>query len=101
MPQKHSLKVTRRSMLANSLTVAAGAALAGSIGQQSARAQSAPQSTDVKNYTNADFYDAGGQFLMEKAREAYYDMFRRFHYPISETLKKGMWILVFGLGDFA
>ena len=28
-------------------------------------------------------------------------MFRRFHYPVSDTLKKDMWILDFGLGDFA
>lgn len=101
MPQKHTIKVTRRSMLANSLTVAAGAALAGSLGNQSAQAQSPSQPANVKAYTNADFYDASGQFLMEKAREAYYDMFKRFHYPLSETLKKEMWILEFGLGDFA
>ena len=28
-------------------------------------------------------------------------MFRRFGYPISETLRKGIWVLDFHLGDFA
>lgn len=55
----------------------------------------------VKTYANADFYDASGKFMKDKAREAYFDMFRRFGYPISEKLKKEMWILDFGLGDFA
>jgi hypothetical protein len=55
----------------------------------------------VKTYTNADFYDAAGEFQAEKAKEAYFDMFRRFGYPISETLRKGIWVLDFHLGDFA
>ncbi len=55
----------------------------------------------VKTYTNADFYNAAGEFQAEKAKEAYFDMFRRFGYPISETLRKGMWVLDFHLGDFA
>lgn len=101
MPQKHPLKVTRRSMINQSLAVAAGAALVRPLGNSFALAQSPSQPANVKSYTNADFYDASGKFLIEKAREAYYDMFRRFHYPISETLKKDMWILDFGLGDFA
>lgn len=55
----------------------------------------------VKRYQNSDFYDASGKFLADKAREAYFDMFRRFQYPITKTLKKDMWVLDFGLGDFA
>lgn len=54
----------------------------------------------VKTYKNVDFYDSDGTFLTDNAREAYFDMFRRFGYPMSEKLQKEMWILDFGLGDF-
>jgi D-lyxose ketol-isomerase len=94
---KSRRQITRRSMITNGLAVAAGATLTGSLSSRSAVAQGA----NVKTYTNSDFYDANGNFLKEKAREAYYDMFARFHYPVSDTLKKEMWILDFGLGDFA
>ena len=85
-------------MIVRSALAAAGAALVAPFTRTSAVAQTA---APVKTYTNADFYDADGKFQVEKAREAYYDMFRRFHYPVSDTLKKGMWILDFNLGDFA
>jgi hypothetical protein len=101
MQQNTQLTITRRSLIVRSLVAAAGAAFAGTLGGSRASAQGQPDSTRTKTYTNADFYDTDGKFLVEKAREAYYDMFRRFHYPISDTLKKDMWILDFGLGDFS
>jgi hypothetical protein len=85
--------LSRRTLLTST---AAGAVLAGTLGSASAGEKAA-----VKTYTNADFYDADGKFLADKAKEAYFDMFRRFGYPITETLKKEMWVLDFGLGDFA
>jgi D-lyxose ketol-isomerase len=60
-----------------------------------------PSSPAVSRYQNSDFYDAAGKFLADKAREAYFDMFRRFHYQISDNILKNMWVLDFGLGDFA
>ena len=68
---------TRRAMLAGS-----SAAIAAGIG---AATSSAAESTTakVKTYTNADFYAADGTFQKDKAQEAYFDMFRRFGYPIS------------------
>jgi len=94
--------VSRRSILAGA-AAAAGAALAGPLSHRAGAAEKGCASgpAKVKTYRSADFYDAQGEFLVEKAREAYYDMFRRFHYPISEKLKKEMWILDFHLGDFA
>jgi hypothetical protein len=82
-------------MLAGTAVAVAGGACA--------RAQAAGDAIaqEVKTYTNADFYDADGQFQEDRARAAYYDMFRRFGYPISDKLDKEMWILEFGLGDFA
>ena len=43
--------------------------------------------------TSTDFYDADGKFLVDKAKDAYFDMFRRFQYPISDKLRKrcGSW----------
>ena len=84
---------TRRSMILGS-----AAAVAGGLG---AKASASDGTRKVKTYNSADFYDAGGNFVEATAREAYYDMFRRFGYPISDRLKEEMWILDFGLGDFA
>jgi hypothetical protein len=100
-PKSDTRRLTRRSMLAGSAAAAAGAAMAGRLTGQAAAADVTRKRAAVKTYKSADFYDAGGEFLVDTAREAYYDMFRRFGYPISEKLKKEMWILDFGLGDFA
>ena len=86
---------TRRSMLLGS-----AAAVAGGVAARTSTAAPTGKA-NVKTYKSAEFYDADGKFLEAKAREAYYDMFRRFGYPISDRLKKEMWILDFGLGDFA
>jgi len=96
MSNQNRRELTRRAMLTGTAT--AGAAFAGRFSCQAAETTSEPK---VKTYTSAEFYDGQGEFLVEKAREAYFDMFRRFSYPISDRLKKEMWILDFGLGDFA
>lgn len=90
MSRNQDRAVSRRTMLA---AAAAGTAAVG-MGRAAGAAE-------VKTYTNADFYDASGTFLVDKAKEAYFDMFRRFGYPISPNLAKNMWTLDFGLGDFA
>ncbi len=96
MMNRHAL--TRRSLLAGTAALAAGATISNI---RNSRADETEKAGEVKTYASADFYDADGKFLKDKAREAYFDMFRRFGYPISEKLKKEMWILDFGLGDFA
>ena len=90
-------KMSRRELISGTAAVA-GIALASQLGESQAIA--APVKT-VKTYTNADFYNAAGEFQAEKAKEAYFDMFQRFGYPLSETVRKGIWALDFGLGDFA
>lgn len=92
-----SQRVSRRSLLAGA--AATGAAMTAAWSRPASAADDGP--SRVKTYTNADFYDSDGKFLIENAHAAYYDMFERFHYPISETLQKEMWILEFHLGDFA
>lgn len=49
---------------------------------------------------NDDFY-SDGKFDQDKAKEAYFAMMKRFSYPISENLRKNMWVADFNLGDFA
>lgn len=90
---------TRRSMMLGS-----AAAVAGSISvpaNAEGSGKGLKNNPRAKTYKSSDFYDGNGEFLEAKARTAYYDMFRRFGYPISERLKEEMWILDFGLGDFA
>jgi hypothetical protein len=89
---------TRRSLLVN--TAAAGAAMVAGTAAV-AEAAGASDAGTVKTYKSADFYDDNGKLLVDKAREAYFDMFTRFGYPISDRLKKEMWVLDFGLGDLA
>ncbi len=101
MTPNNDQRLTRRSMLAKTTGAAAGVALAGQVTGSLPAADNKAEKATVKRYTNAHFYDRDGKFLEDKARRAYYDMFRRFHYPISEKLEQEMWILEFGLGDFA
>jgi len=86
---------SRRSLLA----AAAGTGLATGWTRSGRAAETAPEG--VRTYQSADFYDAEGNFLVDRAREAYFDMFARFGYPVSETIRRDMWILDFQLGDFA
>lgn len=120
MSQQRTRAISRRAMLRN--TTLSGVALgtvwggmaAGPAAARAAAPDTAPEATEpavrqapvcevlpVRTYTSAEFYDAQGAFDAEKAKAAYFDMFRRFGYPISETLRKEMWVLDFGLGDFA
>jgi len=99
--------MSRRELISGT-AAAAGVALASQFGgglhaaEDAASAKPHQPAKTVKTYTNADFYNAAGEFQAEKAKEAYYDMFRRFGYPISAKLHtKDFWVLDFQLGDFA
>ena len=101
MTQNLHKPLTRRSMLGKATAAAAGVALAGQATGSLGAAGNRVRRAAVKRYTSPQFYDSAGKFLEDKARQAYYDMFRRFGYLISEKLEKEMWIMDFGLGDFA
>ena len=82
--------MTRRQMIGG---VAAGAAML-AIGSRA-------RGSEVKMPENKDFYKADGTFNVEAAKEAYYDMMRRFHYPIVDRLKGDeFWAVDFGMGKF-
>jgi len=98
MTKKDDPGMTRRTMLSGAAAATAGIALGG---RTQVVADTACCKSKVKTYESAEFYDEDGKFLEDKAREAYYDMFRRFGYPISQKLEDEMWIFDFCLGDFA
>lgn len=55
----------------------------------------------IMKYENKDFYKADGTFDAAKAKQAYYDMMKRFHYPVYEKLKgDDFWAVDFSLKDF-
>jgi len=52
-------------------------------------------------YQNEMFYKPDGTFDVASAKQAYYDMMKRFNYPIYEKLKGDeFWAIDFGLKDF-
>lgn len=53
-----------------------------------------------KKYTNADFYDAEGNFKQDVAKEAFLDMFAHYDVPFTPLMEKDIWFTDFGLGDF-
>jgi len=85
--------LTRRQWLVGT-TAAASVAAAGAGCEGLRRVGGAPR------YRNADFYKADGTFDQEAAKQAYFDLMRRFGYPVYDSLKTELWVLDFGLGRF-
>ncbi len=56
----------------------------------------------VKKYPNSHFYK-DGVFQQDVAKEAYFEMFKAFHYSLTDSLidNPDFWVTDFGLGDFA
>ena len=80
----------RRTMLkASALTLGAAA-----MGIQTADAAAAAKVKEgeisVKRYTNEFFYDKDGKFLEERARQAFYEMFEAYHYPLNDFIEKNI-----------
>jgi len=90
------MEISRRTVLTGMATVAAGSILAGPA--QAAEKKASP----MKKYPNEYFYTADGKFDQEKAKQAYYEMFEAFGYPIYPRLKTAeFWVAEFGVGKFA
>lgn len=53
-----------------------------------------------KKYTNADFYDAQGNFKQDVAKQAFSEMFVHYDVPFTPLMEKDIWFTDFGLGDF-
>ena len=90
------MDISRRTVLTGLATAAAGTVLAGAAEAAEAKAPA------MKKYRNEDFYTADGKFDQDKAKQAYYEMFTAFGYPIYPRLKTAdFWVADFGLGKFA
>jgi hypothetical protein len=86
----------RRKFLAG---IPAAGAIALGMRPWRAEAESIAGMAPMTSLRNEDFYQ-NGKFQTEKAKQAYFDMFRRFHYPIPPRLEKEMWAVDFSLNDF-
>jgi len=91
------LGITRREAVGGGILTAAGIVLAGA---DTAKADCGTcKKKKVAMPKNEDFYK-DGKFLPEKAREAFFEMFARFHYPNPKPQQELMWVHDFGMGDF-
>ncbi len=100
-------QMNRRTLLTTSVMAAGAAAL----GASSAEAQRrnggrrrpvSKEANGMKRYPNEYFYDKDGKFLEDRAKEAFYEMFRYHKYPIYYQLETPeFWVIDCGLGDFA
>ncbi len=90
-------KIGRRAACATVLGIGGGLLFAGdaSAAPRASRRGAAPAALD-----NANFYDAQGKFKPEAAKEAYLRFLEAAQYPISQRLRKEMWVADCGLGRF-
>lgn len=58
-----------------------------------------PKAKACKQLTKDMFYK-NGKFDEAAAKQAYFDMLENLGYPVSENLRKNMWVIDFGLGEF-
>ena len=93
--------MSRRRLIEVAAAGAGAALVAGCKGELASTEQKSPVAgKGVGAYTNSDFYDESGKFLVDKAKQAYFDMMDRFGYPIPPSLRDGMWAVDFSLSDF-
>lgn len=89
-------KVSRRSMLAG-VGAACGTVL---VGGNAMAEDVASGIKKLQSLGRDDFYNAAGEFQVAKGLDAYCQLLEAIHYPVTETVKKNMWVADFGLGDF-
>jgi len=52
-------------------------------------------------FTNEQFYDAEGNFLEEKAKDALIEVLEYHNYPVFDGLREKIWLTDYNKGDFA
>ncbi len=95
--------LNRRNMLKGT-ALGLGAAALGMNSLNAAENGTAQKGTTlVKRYENDFYYDKDGNFLVKKAKQAFFEMFDAYHYQYPETFQDDsfFWVIDFGLGDFA
>ena len=93
-------KVTsRRSLLKAAGSVAGLAMVGGTVRGDDKKAPAACAKPGL-HFTNEDFYDAKGQFDLEKAKEGILTLCKHHGYPIFPGLKDKLWVSDYGAGQF-
>lgn len=95
---KQALPIERRTACTTMLGV--GGTLL--LGAQSSATPSHPLGNRAAELRceNSDFYDQGGQFLEDAAKEAYTRLMNAAGFPISDFVRQNLWVADFGLGRF-
>ncbi len=93
------IKLTRRQAVGGGIAAAAGIVLASEEALANCGTCASDKKCKVPKPKNADFYK-DGKFQEDKARQAYYDMFKRFGFPNPKPQQDIMWVQDFGMGDF-
>lgn len=91
------MEITRRELIKGVVAGVAGSSILSVAGA----AEKETTMSAIPQYKNEDFYK-DGKFNAEFAKQAYYDMFKRFGYPIVPRLKtEEFWVAEFGVGEYA
>jgi D-lyxose ketol-isomerase len=89
---KRGKAVSRRSML-KTIGVAAGLAAAGCGTGAATRGGGLA-------FSNADFYDSGGKFKPQAAKDAYVALMKFHGYPVFKDVREKLWVSDYGTGQF-
>lgn len=94
------MDLTRRQLLGGLVAGAAASSILSLAEAADTPKKGKKKKMAIPQLRNEDFY-TGGKFNAEAAKQAYYDMFKRFNYPIVPRLKtEDFWAVDFGLGQF-
>jgi D-lyxose ketol-isomerase len=96
---RNSRKLNRRSLLRAAAPTAALAAL-GVPAVAAPAAESCCGGGPRLRFSNDEFYDAEGKFVLDKARKAFQGLMQYHGYPIFDGLVEGLWVSDYGLGRF-
>ncbi len=90
------MDISRRTALTGLAAATAGVAL------NTAAAAADAKGKTVPRYPNEHFYKADGSFDAAVAKEAFFEMFEAFGYPVVDRLRTDeFWVVDFGMGNFA
>lgn len=91
--------INRRSLL--KVTGVGAVGVASMVGCQGMDTKKMNSSKPRINFKNAEFYDAKGNFDLEKGKDAYIALMNYHGYPITPNLRQDLWVSDYGMGEFA
>ncbi|AFM04973.1 hypothetical protein Fleli_2610 [Bernardetia litoralis DSM 6794] len=63
--------------------------------------EASPETKKPLHFTNEQFYDAEGNFLEEKAKDALIEMLEYHDYPVFDSLRDKIWVTDYNVGNYA